>query len=57
MNILDATFGDHYQVETTVAATTVGGSAHYEMDFAIHFSKKIPMWGIEGLVQFECGPI
>jgi len=51
VNILDATFGDHYQVETTVTATTVGGSAHYEMDFAIHFSKKIPMWGIEGLVK------
>ena len=52
VRILDATFGDHYQVETTVSVDEeTGGGTAYSMEFGIHFSKRIPMWGIESLVR------
>ena len=52
VRILDATFGDHYQVETTVSVDEkTGGGTAYSMEFGIHFSKRIPMWGIEALVR------
>lgn len=49
--ILDATFGDHYQVETTVSVNQKGDDVSFTMDFGVFFFKSIPMWGIEKLVR------
>lgn len=48
---LDASFGDSFQVETMVKVTSAPGGAVYERRCGVCFLKRIPMFGVEGLMK------